>query len=250
MRVSGGGLVTAASFGAGNAGTVTVRADTLDVGGRDVEQGTPFVSSISSGAFGGGSGGTVDITAPGGVTLSKFGEITAFSKYADAGDIRMRAGNLTLTGEAQIDTGAAINGGDITLKIGQVVYLLQSSINASATEVGGNITIDPEFVVLDDSSITAHGGVANGNIVIETGNFLDEDSPVLATGFITISAPDLNLSSSLLALPAVLVDDQQRLRESCARSVKHEYSTLTVVGRGGTELAPDELQPDFGAGIF
>jgi hypothetical protein len=112
--------------------------------------------------------------------------------------------------------------------------------------VGGNITIDPEFVVLDNSTITAYGGVADGNISIETSYFLDQNSPISATGFITVSVPNLDLSGDLLPLPEVLVDDEKRLRETCARSVNHEFSTLTVVGRGGTELAPDELQPDFG----
>jgi hypothetical protein len=39
---------------------------------------------------------------------------------------------------------------------------------------------------------------------------------------------------------------QNKLRESCARSVNHEFSTLIVTGRGGTEAAPEELQSDFG----
>jgi hypothetical protein len=30
------------------------------------------------------------------------------------------------------------------------------------------------------------------------------------------------------------------------RSVNHEFSSLVVVGRGGTESATDELTPDFG----
>jgi Asp/Glu/hydantoin racemase len=49
-----------------------------------------------------------------------------------------------------------------------------------------------------------------------------------------------------LPLPEELATDASKLKESCARSVNHEYSSLIVVGRGGTEAAPDELQPDFG----
>jgi filamentous hemagglutinin family protein len=243
VDLAAGGLITAASGGSGNAGSVTVHAGTVGVSGL-----SPFgsKSSISSSAFGTGNGGTVEIIAPGGVTISDFGGINAFSNFADAGTVRIVADNLTMTGDAVIQTGAAVNGGNITLKIGDLVYLLQSSISASAGNVGGNITIDPLFVVLDQSSISAFGGVANGNIVIDTNYFLDQSSPVEATGAITISVPDLDLSRSLLPLPIGLVDDEKELRETCARSIRHESSSLIVVGRGGTESAPDELQPDFG----
>lgn len=243
MRVADGGQVSANTRGLGNAGSVTVRAGSLAVSGRD---GAGHPSTVSSSAVEEGDGGTVAITAPGGVVVSNFGEITAFSSHANAGDIRVLAGNLMLSGEGEIGTVAANNGGNITLKIAGIVYLLNSAISATAGDVGGNITIDPEFVVLDNSTITAYGGVADGNISIETSYFLDQNSPISATGFITVSVPNLDLSGDLLPLPEVLVDDEKRLRETCARSVNHEFSTLTVVGRGGTELAPDELQPDFG----
>jgi len=137
------------------------------------------------------------------------------------------------------------------LKVVDLLFMLNSQITTFAFGNGGDISIDPQFVVLEGSYIDA-GALGNGgNISITTDNFLNFNSFVFATGgisngAISISAPDLNLSGSLLPLPIVLETDEKRLRESCARSVNHEYSSLIVVGRGGTELAPDELQPDFG----
>jgi hypothetical protein len=46
-----------------------------------------------------------------------------------------------------------------------------------------------------------------------------------------------------------LVDAGIQLRERCDRSVNHEFSTFIVVGRGGIENAPEELQPDFGLSL-
>jgi hypothetical protein len=143
------------------------------------------------------------------------------------------------------------NGGNITVNAGKLVYLLDSKIIAAAQNNGGNILIDSQFVVLDDSVISANAELGQGgNITIFTGNFLNNNSALTATGAtdgaIDISAPDLDLSGSLASLPATLVSEEKRLREKCARAVNHEFSTLIVVGRNGTESAPEELQPDFG----
>jgi len=133
-----------------------------------------------------------------------------------------------------------------------LLYLLDSKVTAAAGTNGGSIMIgDPEFVVLDDSLISADAAVGDGgNISVISKNYLNTGSVLTATGAtdgtITISAPILDLSGSLAALPNALISKEDRLREKCARAVNHEFSTFIVVGRGGTETAPDELQPDFG----
>jgi len=117
---------------------------------------------------------------------------------------------------------------------------------------GGNIYIDPEFVVLNNSLISANDlspTGQDGNIVNEADFFFTSDSILHATGTIQSPSPDLNLAESLAFLPVNLVDAQTQLRERCDRAVNHEFSTFIVVGRGGTESAPDELQPDFGVDL-
>ncbi len=75
---------------------------------------------------------------------------------------------------------------------------------------------------------------------------LSGTSFIIATGTVSIDSVPLDLAGSLIALPANLTSEERRLREKCARAINHEYSSLIVVGRGGTESAPEELQPDFG----
>ena len=103
------------------------------------------------------------------------------------------------------------------------------------------------FTVLDHSGISAAGGFMNGNVEIDSTYVLSGTSFITATGTITIESVPLDLSGELFSLPANLTDEQKRLREKCARAVNHEFSSLIVVGRGGTEAGPEELQPDFGS---
>jgi filamentous hemagglutinin family protein len=234
-----------------NAGTILV-----DVGSLSLNSGA--VISTSS-IFSSGNGGTVRVLCGVG-ELTEQSSINATSSFTDAGSVVVDAAqSLRLYTGSTLNTSAAYNGGDISVQVGQLIYLRDSSILAYAgvgstpsnpVDVnGGNIFIDPEFVLLDGSLISANDlsplGM-DGNIVNLTAYFFNSDSELHATGTIETTPPDLNLGQSLVVLPANLVDAQKRLRESCARSINHEFSTLTVVGRGGTETNPDELQSDFG----
>ena len=210
---------------------------------------------ISSASHGTGPGGSV-MVAGGNVSLLGGSTISASAVAADAGTVGVSAADtLSLTGGSSIDTTAAANGGDITLTAGQLVYLLESQVTAQAGLNGGNIAIgNPSFVALNQSRISANAAQGQGgNITISSRGFLNNNTAITATGTtngsIIISSPDLDLSGSLIALPATLVSEQDRLREKCARAVNHEFSTFIVVGRGGTEAAPEEYQPDFGLGF-
>jgi hypothetical protein len=136
--------------------------------------------------------------------------------------------------------------------VGTLVYLLNSKVTSAAGGNGGNILIDPEFVVLNDSLISANAALGDGgDITISSNYYFNSNSLITATGSttdgtITITAPDFDLAGDLLVLPGELVQAEKELRERCARSLNHEFSSLIVVGRGGVETPPDELQPDFG----
>jgi filamentous hemagglutinin family protein len=244
--------ITAESLSQGNAGTINVATGILSLNGGAV---------ISAASFGPGRGGSVVIDCAQG-QLTQESEVSSTS-FTQAGSVQINAGSLTLSGNSTITTSAGNDGGDITLEVGQLLYLLNSNIQAYAGVIslpgqnvggnGGNINIDPEFVVLNNSLISANDlapGGMDGNITNISDYLFDFDSTLHATGTINSTAPDLNLANSLLVLPSDLVHADKALRERCAAALNHEFSSLIVVGRGGIEAPPDELQPDFGGGSF
>jgi filamentous hemagglutinin family protein len=237
------------SAGSPSAGVINVNATSLFLDGNAL---------ISSGNFSAGDGGSVSIACSQG-ELSRGSVVRASSYAGNAGSILIMASDLfTVSGDSSISASAGLNGGDITLLVDRLLYLNDSNIQAyagagfdpPAGTKGGNIRIDPQFVVLNNSLISANDlspGGQDGNIVNSADFFFSSDSILHATGTIDTTAPDLNLAQSLAFLPSNLVSAENRLRERCSTSTNHEFSTFIVVGRGGIENAPEELQPDFGA---
>ena len=241
--------IQAESFDFGNAGSVTVNTGSLSMSGG---------ATISADSIGAGEGGRVTVNCSVG-ELAHQSEISSTS-FTDAGSVTVTASqSLKLSGDSFINTSAGGNGGDITLRVGSLIYLDDSDILAFAglTYIpglqvggnGGNILIDPQFVVLGNSLISANDLASigsDGNILNQTDFFFSSNSSLKATGTIDTTSPDLDLAQSLYALPSDLVNTKHQLREKCAAAMNHEFSSFIVVGRGGTESAPEEFQPDFG----
>jgi filamentous hemagglutinin family protein len=255
LTITNGGRVAALTETGGNGGDVMVNtAGSISLANA---------AEISAASSGTGTAGSVTINV-GTLELNDASSVATSAVAADAGSIDITAANkISIINGSSITTSAAANGGSIDLKVAGLVYLLNSDITATAGKLkqagsagsGGNITIDPQFVVLDDGLISANAAEGQGgNILIITNDFLNTHSMITATGStdgtITISAPNLDLSGSLLGLPNILVNNEDRLRGSCARAINHEFSSLIVVGRGGTEASPEELQSDFGLGVL
>ena len=213
-----------------------------------------------------GDSGNITISTNGTVSIENSATINCSSLDSNAGPqvtaqnpeplaISITAQQVILENHGSIDTSAPStlpgegNGGSVSIQVGKLFYMLDSTVITDAGDQGGNITIDPQFVVLDNSLISAHG-LVDGNIVIDANFLFENGSTIEATGTVSINTVPLDLGGSLIALPSQLTDEEQRLRESCARSVNHEFSSLIVVGRGGTESAPEELQPDSGLGTL
>jgi hypothetical protein len=242
----GGGSPTS-SPGSGGIISVTATDLTLEDGGV-----------ISAASYGPSQGGSVTVVCTEGV-LANQAQISSTS-FQDAGSISIEAGrSFSILNGSTVASSASENGGDISLRVGGLLYLLDSNIqgyagvkaqpNQPVGGQGGNIRIDPQFVILNGSLISANdlasdGG--DGDIANLTNYFFASSSTLHATGAIQTPSPDTELGSKLDALTQNLSDPARRLRENCARSINHEFSTLVATGRGGLENAPDELQPDFG----
>ena len=254
LSIGGSGVIAAQTYTAGTGGDINVHAGAIDLEDSAAPQ---MLDGIGANAFAAGKGGQITIAA-GNLAISTTAEIDSSSEISNAGDIIIKVANLSLTSGGEISTSAGNDGGSITINAGNLFYLddgtIESSASGGATTKGGNITIDPVLLVLADGTISASDpDGSGGKISIVADNYFNQTMIITATGgvsngAISISAPDLNLSGSLLLLPQQLESDENKLKESCVRSVNREFSSLVVVGRGGTELAPDELQPDFGVG--
>ncbi|MBI5639659.1 MAG: filamentous hemagglutinin N-terminal domain-containing protein [Nitrospirae bacterium] len=210
--------------GTGDAGTVTVRAGSLDLADGAI------ISSISDT----GNAGDIAITSDRGVTLSYISDTALSSGYAggiysdsiagNAGNVSIDAGFLSLAGHVRISTTTSGNrdarGGDISIVSGALTMKDACQIFADAIDgTAGNITVTIHGLTSlsgydssGDSFIptaimsNARGSGNAGTIAIETENMDVLDGSKVVTfsntgnaGSISISADGaVNLSSPLL----------------------------------------------------
>ncbi|MDG4555219.1 MAG: filamentous hemagglutinin N-terminal domain-containing protein [Candidatus Competibacter sp.] len=183
-RFEGATGLTAAAFGAGDAGSIA-----LDVGSLILSGG----SQLSSSTFGAGHGGDITLTARDAVTISGT-EPTGFSPSGlfataqtgatgNAGSITLDVGRLDLNGGGQIVSGTlgVGDGGDITLTARDAVTIsgvnptgrypsgLFSNAQAGATGNAGSIALDVGRLELREGGLiasTTWGAGHGGNIFL------------------------------------------------------------------------------------
>ena len=274
------GIITATTGGAGNAGTLSLNAETLKISGG---------GRVSSSTVSNGQGGTVQVAASNLVSISGTGSglfsVTGPFSSGRGGEVNVRANQVALSNQATISatstgTGAAGNiritasdslvmknrssittaatrsdGGDIHIQVGRLVQLTDSQITTSVhggLGNGGNITIDPQFVILQGSKILAQAfGGNGGNILIVAGVFFADPTSVVSasstkgiSGTVDIQAPVTNLSGTLAPLPGEIVQAAEMLQARCAaRLTGGTASSFVVAGRDGLPLEPGGLLP-------
>jgi filamentous hemagglutinin family protein len=265
LEIRGGGAITNATFGSGNAGTVEVQAQRLMIIGlgtfvSPVDQ-APFPSRIESSAEPGatGAGGAVRISAHT-LGLADHGTIAtrSFSPRGNAGDITLRVeGTLELRGGALITTEATqADGGNLSLTAQGRVRLQDSAITASVgggqTTVGGNLTLSAPWVILEGSRLVANAFEGmGGRIQIEARAVLaDAASRIEASsergimGIVDIRAPVTSLGGTLAPLPQAFVDVVVLLPARCAARLRGgTASSLVLGGREGLPVDPGGLLP-------
>jgi len=274
LKLAHGSTIRAEGLAAGPAGGILLRADqnVLLTDG----------SGVSTSALD-GSGGNIDVTAQN-LTLANGSTIRAEGLAAGpAGGISLRADqNVLLTGGSTVSTSALeSSGGDINVRAGvdiqltdskitaqagpggggnialvapALIYLLASTVTAEARGDGGNLTIDPVFFVMNQSALISRSSSANGgNITIlsdyffQSSSLIDSSAPFGLPGTVSVAAPDLDLSGSLVGLPSNLLDIEAQLRPDCRVRLAGNLSSFIVLGRGGLPLAPGGFVPS-GAG--
>jgi hypothetical protein len=267
-----GGVITASTFGRGDAGDMQITTGRLILRGSTQHEFTGlFARTVFPATSGqGGKGGDIRINARS-IEITNRATISAQSvqSLGDAGGISINiTGPASLTHGGQISVSSElVNGGDIVLSSADAISLAnQARIAASANQTGGNVRINAKQLSLSNSIITGQAGLngasitinadavslgsnstinglAGGNDVIVdiNGALLQAvDSAILSDNATFIV--DTDLASSLVPFNVDVAGASARLQDFCGIRAAR-ISSFTVTGRGGLSLDPARVAP-------
>ncbi|MEO0970819.1 MAG: S-layer family protein, partial [Cyanobacteria bacterium J06639_18] len=262
LSLSGGAQISSTTFANGDAGSLNIQAQEVELSGFVNEVGSTGL--FSAAIVGTGNGGQLNLTTNklnirDGATIlvsnfsSRNPNITPGT--GDVGNINIQATEVFLNNDGSLR--AEVNAGDrgnIFLDT-DLLFMRRGSnitVNALGTANGGNITINAPIIVgLDNSDIVANAITGDGgNINITTqGIFglefrdrLTPESDITASsefgvnGTVDINNLDIDPSSGLVELPK-LVDSSQEIVASCSHTFGNSFA---VTGRGGMRQNPTQ----------
>ena len=221
IDIQGPGTITSNTFGPGNAGSVTVKTDTLKINGR----GTSFFSGIASDAKQGSTGqaGSVDVSANSLVSLSNAGRIsTNTSGLGAAGSVTVTAqqidiNNASIAAKADANSGGqtgdvAVNAsGSINIAHGGNISIESQGTAANpASVIPGQLTVTAPVIALDNGFITAStgGNVNAGTVAVDASQTLSETNVSFINaltsgpgnaGRVKVDAPVISLDNSVIS---------------------------------------------------
>jgi filamentous hemagglutinin family protein len=247
LKINSGGIVATTS-GSGNAGNLSVRTKTLVID----NQGRLEVKST-----GDGNAGTLNIVADT-IQLDNQSRINATSTTGKGGDVRLEIGNLLLLRRgSSISTSAGNDnkggdGGNITINApsGFIVTVPNenSDITANAfSGTGGKITIKATDIFgiapLSQQELKRLRPDDLDPSKLQTNDItaISQTNPSLS-GTVEVNTPDIDPNSGLVTLPSVPVDT--KVAQGC-NSPNYAQSSFIITGRGGLPANPkDILTPD------
>jgi len=243
LNMEHAGSIFTDSSGSGVGGNVSVHAGQISLSTG---------SSISASGEADGAAGTISITSDKNIILTGNSAINTSALQSSGGDISVTAGHGIKLNHSQISAQAGPGGGgNITLSAPSTIYLYKGTITAQAEGDGGNLSIlNPQFFIINKSGLISKSSTANGgNITILSRYFLQSSSTIDASapfglpGTVTVSAPEIDLSGSLVGLPGNLLDAESQLRPDCAVRLSDDVSTFILLGRGGLPIEPGGFVP-------
>ncbi len=263
LHVSDGARLTAGSLGQGNAGSLTVQAQTIEITGvgKNVD-GTPNPAQVSTSTSGSGKGGNLQIST--GSLVTRNGGQVAASTYADGdgGILRVRADRIDLSGRspdgslpsgllARVESGATgnaqnviINTGSLRVKDGARVaaaslgqgnagsLTVRASDGVEITGVGRNFDGSPNPAQI--SALSTGSGNA-GTLDIEADSLIVGDR----ANAIVSSTGSGNPGNLIAAAPFMLVSDGGALRAESAtgKAGNIDLRSRTLQLRGQAEIS-------------
>ncbi|KAM3092500.1 filamentous hemagglutinin N-terminal domain-containing protein [Phormidesmis sp. 146-35] len=194
FNATDGGRLVAGTSGTGNAGSITINANVVNLAGAvsDTERSGLFNAVISPGS---GKGGDININTNT-LSLSSGARINALTLgQGNAGNITINA-RESMIAESQsgifntVEPGAIANAGEVRINTGSLTLRNSAGITASTFGQGnsGNVVINAR----DSITFTNQAGILNnidaraigqgGNIEITTGSFLLSNLSRVETG--------------------------------------------------------------------
>jgi filamentous hemagglutinin family protein len=264
LRVEAGGQISASTFGAGDAGDLTIAATSVELIGSN-----PFGRSglFSSAIEDTGAGGDLQITTD--RLLVADGAIISVSNFPSnpngrsgsggVGNLILNADRIVLDNQSLLTAdSAAGDRGNITLQSGNTVLLRGSAIttDAQGSARGGNINLNTSLLTAAGNSDITANAVSNfgGEVAIESDavlgtqirSQLTPQSDITAfselgarfSGTVQLDAPVIDPSRGLTQLPEIPLDASNQIAAACAET---EGSEFVVTGRGGLPEAPVQI---------
>ncbi len=262
LSVQNGSRISSGTFNAGNAGNLVINADTVQVSGRSLLDGTP--SLISASSAGRGAAGNLAIAADR-VVVQNGGRIAVSGTSTGiAGNLNIDAPFIELNNQGVLLAETRAGQGNITLDTRDLRLRNNSliSTNATGTATGGNIRISTQtLVALENSDITANAQESFGGRVsirataifgTQFRPFLTPQSDITATsalgpdfsGAVILQTPGIDPSQGLLQLQTDVVDVSRLVIAACSPTNQQATGEFFVTGRGGLPASPSDTVND------
>lgn len=265
LLISDGGFISASSEGAGQGGTLTVRAfESVELVGTSIDgrgnsglfsaSGDGFFPVNATGAAGdlrlftphlimrdesqvgvyslvSGDAGTLEIVADL-IQVSDGSRISAETVSGKGGNIKIHAQNIELQRGGNITTNTGTNdGGNITINTGTLAALANGDITANAQQgAGGRVSIDARGIFGTEFRLAESPATSDITATSELGPQF--------SGTVQIHTPDVQATSGLVELPKNVVDATHLIgKDPCVRGKDSEF---IITGRGGLPPSPSE----------
>ncbi|MEO1523089.1 MAG: hypothetical protein AAFU78_20260, partial [Cyanobacteria bacterium J06633_2] len=221
---------------------ITIRAGNLSLGDRSrisaesdriLESETSNFLQLGDSHSIQGDAGNIFITVDGSLTL-RDSDITTEAVAFSGGEITIRAGNIRLLGDSDIQTfvqNGVESGGDITLTADSIIAFDDSDILAFAADGrGGNITLNTLAFFGENFDPEAS---ANDPIeTLDNNDRVDINASGAVNGVITL--PDVSfVQNSLNDLPEGIINTEALIVNSCVIRNEDGSSTFIITGSGG-----------------
>jgi filamentous hemagglutinin family protein len=208
-------------------------------------------SSIQSASESRARAGTIQMITQGEIQFANQSFLSTSAPQSSGGDIRIDAGGEVHLTHSKITAQAGPGGGgNINVSAPVLIYLLDSTLTAQAAGDGGNLTVDPSYFILNSSGLISRSSSANGgnitirsDVFLQSSSFIDASAPFGLPGTVSVSAPEIDLSASLVGLPGNLLDVGAQLQPDCAVRLTSKLSSFVVRGRGGLPIHPGGFLP-------